>query len=102
MITNRTSNYYFNLTEEYELYQYYLQFMHRLDISIHNEELIHDEGMVMKLSISYYDKNFWIEYDLFKDDIDDGFEALVVAEPTKSQLKEFLLQLYYNDKVINL
>jgi hypothetical protein len=76
--------------------------MDKIGIDI-DERVFLNEGMVMTLSLDkQYDDNYVIYYKLFKDDIDDGFNTDVIAFATKLQLKEFLLQLYYNDKLINI
>jgi hypothetical protein len=102
IVNHRSQYFYLNIKQEYELYDYYLTLMNKLKIDV-DERLYYKEGMVMSLAIynNKPDETYGIEYKLFKDDI-DGFEADVFATLTYLQLKEFLLQLYYNDKIINI
>lgn len=97
IVTHRSQYFYLNITQEYELYEYYSILMNKLKIDV-DERLYYNEGKVISLAIyKLGNKNLYgIKYQLFK-----GFDILVIANLTQLQLKEFLLQLYYNDKLID-
>jgi hypothetical protein len=75
--------------------------MNKLDID-RDKRIFLNKGIVMTLALCKNNEQYIIVYNLFKDDINHGFKTDAFARATKLQLKEFLLQLYYNDKIITL